>query len=161
MPKHSGAQLSVAIEWGIRTSWPTGVSTLKRAALAALVAEQFKRGALSIAVVGKHRMARLHEEFSGIAGPTDVLTFDLDTQPDEQIVDGEIVVCSDVARQRTTSIRAAVRELALYTVHGILHLAGYDDHDPAAYERMHAREDEILSQLGLGRVFSNGATKHE
>jgi len=154
LPKPTTAQLSVEIEWGIRTSWPAGVSTLRRTALATLEVEGFTEGNLSIAVVGKQRMARLHHEFSGIPGATDVLTFDLGTIVADQFIDGEIIVCSDIARQRSRSIKAAVRELALYTVHGILHLVGYDDHDPAEFERMHAREDELLNRLGLGRVFN-------
>lgn len=156
MPEPAAANLSVEIEWGIRTRWPAGVSTLRRAAEGALAAEGFTAGNLSLAVVGKQRMARLHEDFSGIPGATDVLTFDLGTHPAKHVIDGEIIVCSDVAKQRGRTIKAAVRELSLYVVHGILHLAGYDDHDPAEFARMHAREDEILSQLGLGRVFEEG-----
>ncbi|HQL55899.1 MAG TPA: rRNA maturation RNAse YbeY [Phycisphaerae bacterium] len=43
--------------------------------------------------------------------------------------------------------------MALYVVHGILHLAGYDDHTARDFERMHAREDQLLERLGLGPVF--------
>lgn len=46
-------------------------------------------------------------------------------------------------------------ELSLYVAHGTLHLAGYDDRTPREFARMHRREDELLDELGIGRVFAN------
>ena len=61
------------------------------------------------------------------------------------------------AAARDKTLATARAELALYLVHGLLHLAGYDDRDAAAFRRMHRREDEILATLGLGGVFQDGA----
>lgn len=116
-------------------------------------------------------MTRLHERHSGDPTPTDVLTFDLGTDVRSGRLDGEIVVCADVAfaaarRPRTADSRRpgtraarrpALAELVLYVVHGLLHLSGHDDHEPGAYRRMHAREDEILMSLGWGAVFATPA----
>ena len=115
----------------------------------------FVRGSLSIAVVGARRMARLHFAAMGIRGSTDVLTFDLGTSRRRGLLDAEIVICADEARRRARAptIAAARTELALYVTHGLLHLSGHDDHDPAAFRRMHQREDELLRELGLGAVF--------
>ena len=116
---------------------------------------------LRVAVVGATAMATLHERFMGMAGPTDVMAFDLGTDRRGGIAHGEVVVCSDVARSRTGrrhhSLQAAKAELALYVVHGILHLAGYDDHSAAGSRRMHRREDELLAELGLGPIYHAGA----
>lgn len=105
-------------------------------------------------------MATLHRRYLNRAGPTDVLTFDLGTDRESGRLDGEIVVCADLARREARArggSREAVRnELALYVVHGILHLAGYDDGTPRRAARMHAREDELLADAGLGRVFHAG-----
>ncbi|MDX2199645.1 MAG: rRNA maturation RNase YbeY [Phycisphaerae bacterium] len=145
-----------------------------RTARFVLAAERFTDGELSIAVVGARRMAALHKRFMDIAGATDVLTFDLGTDRRSRMLVGEIVVCVDVAqrqcaetrvgsdrsprRRRAAPSAAEVRkELALYVTHGILHLAGYDDHAAADFRRMHAREDALLAQMGVGRVFSPGA----
>ena len=46
------------------------------------------------------------------------------------------------------------RELLLYIIHGILHCLGEDDHDDDAYARMHAREDDLLEAIGVGRTFA-------
>lgn len=126
---------------------------LRRVAKFALAAEGLHRGEVSIAVVRGRRMARLHAEYSGVPGPTDVLTFDLGSQPEAGIVNGEIVVCSDVARRNARSSAGLHAELALYVTHGTLHLAGYDDAKVSDFRRMHAREDELLRRLGIGPVF--------
>ncbi len=44
---------------------------------------------------------------------------------------------------------APEEELALYVVHGLLHLCGYDDHDEAGVQAMRRRESEILALAGL------------
>jgi len=134
---------------------------LRRVAEHVLLAEGFTRGRLSIAVVGATAMATLNRRFLGRTGPTDVLAFDLGSDRRRGRIDGEVVVCADVARRRAAtlgrSLQAARAELALYVVHGVLHLAGYDDRTPASFCRMHAREDELLGELGLGAVFGTGA----
>lgn len=101
-------------------------------------------------------MARLHADHSGDPTPTDVLTFDLGCDSRRGHIDGEIIVCADVAYAAARR-RGALAELVLYVVHGVLHLAGHDDHADAAYRRMHRREDEILTALGWGPVFAKNS----
>jgi probable rRNA maturation factor len=147
------------VHWQPRNSW-RAVPLLHRVAAHALRAEGFTTGRLSVAVVGATAMATLHQRFLGQPGPTDVLSFDLGTDRRRGHVEGEVIVCADVARRRAArrsrSLQAARAELALYVVHGILHLAGYDDKTAAGFRGMHAREDQILSGLGLGSVFRSG-----
>ncbi|MCH8804625.1 MAG: rRNA maturation RNase YbeY [Planctomycetes bacterium] len=134
---------------------------MERCARRTANAEGFDRGSLSIAVVGAAAMTTLHRLHLGREEPTDVLTFDLGTDCRHGILDGEIVLCADMARRRAAArdktLATARAELALYLVHGLLHLAGYDDRDAATFRRMHRREDEILATLGLGGVFQDGA----
>ena len=69
-------------------------------------------------------------------------------------MDVETVVCVDEARRRAGEMGHTVREeLLLYCVHSLLHVQGYDDVTAAGARRMHAREDEILEAVGVGRVF--------
>lgn len=151
--------LITEVYWQPRNSWQA-VSLLHRVAMHAATAEGFDHGRLSIAVIGATAMATLHRRYLGKSGPTDVLAFDLDTDRAARRIEGEIIICSDIARrraaQRGRSLQTARAELALYLVHGVLHLAGYDDHQARAYRRMHQREDEILCQLNLGPVFGGG-----
>jgi probable rRNA maturation factor len=151
--------LIVEVAWRPRNSW-RAVPLLRRVAEHALRAEGFTTGRLSVAVVGATAMATLHRRFLGLPRPTDVLAFNFNTDRRRGHVDGEVVVCTDVARRRAAvrgrSLQVARAELALYVVHGILHLAGYDDRTPSAFLCMHAREDELLSGLGLGPVYRAG-----
>jgi probable rRNA maturation factor len=151
------AALAIHVAWRLRHDWGAR-PLLARVARLALRAQGFRRGQLSVAVVGARAMTTLHRRYLGLATPTDVLTFDLGGDVDAGRVEGEIVICADVARRcaRPATRAGARAELALYVVHGILHLAGYDDHAATAARAMHAREDALLRRCGLGAVFSRG-----
>ena len=114
---------------------------------------------LSVAVVDDATMSDLHERFLGVAGPTDVLTFELDRDAADRVSEGEVVIClGEAARQAAALGHAVEDELLLYALHGLLHLSGYDDRDECAYRRMHAKEDEVLDALGVGPVFRRGTS---
>lgn len=105
-------------------------------------------------------MAAAHEQYSGIAGTTDVLTFDLAEGGSARgaALDVDILVCVDEARRQGTDRGHEVeRELLLYILHGVLHCLGHDDHDDDAFERMHAEEDRILTAIGVGPTFAERA----
>ena len=115
---------------------------------------------LSLALVGDRRMAELHEQFLGIPGPTDVLTFPLETDRRGGVTAGEVVVCVPQASRRARTEGVSVeRELLLYALHGMLHLAGFDDRTDPDFAAMHRTEDDILTRLGVGPVFSNAGTR--
>ena len=110
---------------------------------------------LSIAVVADETMSQLHASYLGVAGPTDVLTFELDEDESGQVISGEVVICIDEARRQAQLRDSTIdKELLLYALHGLLHLCGFDDRTQAGYRQMHRKEDEILMQLGIGPVFS-------
>ena len=102
-------------------------------------------------------MAELHERFMGIAGPTDVLTFELEHDGRGRILSGEVVVCVPhalrAARQSGVEVK---KEVLLYAIHGMLHLCGFDDRTARDFSAMHQREDEILRAIGVGDVFARG-----
>ncbi|MGO8705302.1 MAG: rRNA maturation RNase YbeY [Candidatus Brocadiia bacterium] len=108
-------------------------------------------GELSLAVVDGREMTRLNRRFTGRRGQTDVLAFPLadGPSPAPQVV-GEIVVnASLAAREARRRGAQPIHELTLYTLHGALHLAGYDDHTPQDRSAMYAREEQILRRAGI------------
>lgn len=128
---------------------------LKRQLLAAHTMIRPPLRELSLALVGDATMSRLHKQYLGIAGPTDVLTFELDHDDLGRVVAGEVVVCVPEARRLAKKLGSTVeRELLLYALHGMLHLAGFDDRTAAGFRQMHRREDDILTRLGVGPVFA-------
>ncbi len=116
-------------------------------------------GELRVRVVGDAEMARAHEKHLGDPGTTDVMTFDLadGSAARGAPVDADLLVCVDEATRQANELGYPVeRELLLYIVHGLLHCLGHDDHDEAAYRRMHDLEDEILEAIGVGATFMPG-----
>jgi probable rRNA maturation factor len=110
---------------------------------------------LSIALVNDARMSELHAQFMGIAGPTDVLTFELEHDAAGNVTAGEVVVCVPEAARQAKARGIELRmELLLYALHGMLHLCGFDDRTAGGFRTMHRREDDILTQLGFGPVFA-------
>ena len=100
-------------------------------------------------------MSEFHERFLSIPGPTDVLTFAIDHDPRGKVTAGEVIICVAEAKRQAQLRKTAVRnELLLYALHGMLHLCGFDDRTEGGYRRMHRAEDRILTQLGIGPVFS-------
>ena len=129
-----------------------GAAWLARVARRALERQGVTRAELSIMVVGDRRMARLHEEWLGISGPTDVITFDLgaDGRGAAAGLRGDIVVSAETARRTARELGWAPRlEVAYYVIHGILHLTGHDDVDPARRRTMRARERTLMRAVGL------------
>jgi len=127
---------------------------------AALERHGVQRGSVSVALVDDPHMARLHGAHLGKNRTTDVLAFNLLEPSSEKgvadrAVDGEIVISTETAiRESALRGHSPEAELALYAVHGALHLLGHDDRTSTDAARMHALEDEILTTAGLGSVFS-------
>ncbi|HUF61150.1 MAG TPA: rRNA maturation RNase YbeY [Verrucomicrobiales bacterium] len=94
--------------------------------------------AIEVSLVDDSTMARLHEEFLHIPGPTDVLSFD----------HGEILVSVDTAAEQAPLHGNSLEdEVLLYILHGLLHLAGYDDADAGSAETMAALQEQLMAQL--------------
>ena len=105
----------------------------------------------TVRIVDDAEMSLAHERFSRVSGSTDVLTFVSDS---DDGVEFDLLACLDEASRRAASFEHDVtRELLLYVVHGVLHAIGHDDHDPDSHARMHAEEDRLLTEIGVGPVY--------
>lgn len=90
---------------------------------------------VTIAFVSDRRIAQLHVDFMGIAGPTDVITFE----------HGDIVISAETARANAAEYGQPVdHEIALYILHGLLHLNGFDDRNARDRKRMHALQTRLF-----------------
>ncbi|MBR0459113.1 MAG: rRNA maturation RNase YbeY [Victivallales bacterium] len=106
-------------------------------------------GVLHIVLTAPATMIRLNESYLNHQGITDVLTFDLRDElldPDECAA--EIYVSPDYAAKACSQFGNSLsRELVLYMVHGMLHLAGEDDLDETSRKSMRAAETRVLNAL--------------
>ncbi len=109
---------------------------------------------LCIKAVDEATIAELNEQWMEKPGPTDVLAFPmdelrpglLDEEPEEGVL-GDLVLCPAVAeRQGQTAGHGTGPELELLTVHGILHLLGYDHAEPEEHREMFGLQDRLLEE---------------
>ena len=108
---------------------------------------------LCIKAVDEATIAQLNEQWMDKEGPTDVLAFPMDElrpglvneDPEEGVL-GDLVVCPEVARRQAEEAGHPVGdELELLTVHGILHLLGYDHAEPEEHKEMFDLQARLLS----------------
>jgi len=140
-----------------RRRWPVSEHSLLDAMAAALRRHRATGARVNLALVDDPEISRLHELHLRQKGPTDVLTFDLrDSVAAKSTIDGEIVASVDTAeREAFRRGHPLDAELSLYAVHGILHLLGYNDQTEEGAADMHRVEDEILTSLGVGPVYTS------
>jgi probable rRNA maturation factor len=112
--------------------------------------------ALSVVITGDEAVRELNRQFRDVDVPTDVLAFGTGEEGDFVVAPGEPAYLGDVIISYPRAVTQAEeyghsinRELALLTVHGVLHLLGYDHTDEAERMEMWARQNEILESLGL------------
>ena len=135
---------------------PISEEAIGQAVRAALSSHACRHANVSVAVIDDHDMARLHESYRGCCEPTDVLSFDLGDDPDDGVIDGEVVVSAQTAaRQAALRKINAEAELLLYVVHGTLHLLGFEDATDRDAAAMHEKEDALLTTLGYGAVYQS------
>ncbi|HZJ06306.1 MAG TPA: rRNA maturation RNase YbeY [Nocardioidaceae bacterium] len=109
---------------------------------------------LCIKVVDEATIATLNQRWMEKSGATDVLAFPMDElrpglvneEPEEGVL-GDLVLCPAVAaRQAADAGHPAETEMCLLTVHGILHLLGYDHADPAEQTEMFSLQGRLLDE---------------
>lgn len=121
---------------------------------------------LSIVLVEQDVMADLHERWMDLAGPTDVMAFPMDeydsSRPDSAgggpALLGDIVLCPMFAGDQARKAGHGLQdELHLLTVHGVLHLLGYDHAEPAEEREMFALQNRILADYQQSLVDADRA----
>ncbi len=134
---------------------PIDRGRLREVARIVLEGEGVVDSEISLAFVDNPTIHRLNARYLQHDEPTDILTFPL-SEPGAKRLAGELVIGAEMAlvhaAERGHDVQA---ELALYVIHGLLHLCGYDDHDDADLREMRARERHYLAVLGLPDISSN------
>jgi probable rRNA maturation factor len=125
-----------------------------------LTAEGRRRASISIALVDHATIHAINRSHLGHDWPTDVISFPL-SEPSEPELAGELVVSAEMAAAVAAQIGVEPRdELALYVVHGLLHLCGYDDTSEPKAAAMRRRERELLGACGRPEPIDRGAAAH-
>jgi len=137
--------MTISVAWDVEPR-PLADSDVQAAARAAADHGGQPELELAIVFVDEDFLCGLHQRFLDDPSPTDVLSFDLGQGPGPE---GEVYVSVDRAREVSTARSTSLqRELALYVVHGVLHLCGFDDQSDGDREAMRAAERSVLQSLG-------------
>jgi probable rRNA maturation factor len=122
---------------------------MREVARAVLEGENVADAEVSLAFVDNATIHRLNQRYLSHDEPTDVLTFPL-SEPGAKRMAGELVIGAEVAKAQAQSRGHDVQaELALYVIHGLLHLCGYNDTSASHEAAMRERERHYLKALAL------------
>ena len=139
---------------------------LIRLARSVLVQEQVAAAEISIAILDDAQIHDINRQFLNHDYPTDVISFVLECSLVEprpssvsrngirrgcgKSIEGEVVISAETAASNAARYATDPQhELALYLVHGLLHLCGYDDLTPQEKRLMRRREAEALAGSGI------------
>lgn len=128
---------------------------IKRAGEAALRHEG-RSGEITVLLTDDKTIHEMNRDFRHVDRPTDVLSFpssegeQLMQTPDAYL--GDIAISLETAQRQAEEYgHALTRELSFLTVHGALHIMGYDHMDDAEREAMFALQEHILEEIGETR----------
>jgi probable rRNA maturation factor len=151
--------IEVANECGVAVD-ESALASVARHVLAAMRVNPAAE--LSIMVVTTEVMTELHERWMDEPGPTDVMAFPMDELVDESrrpdapeigpALLGDVVLCpAFAAAQARKAGHGLGDELALLTVHGVLHLLGYDHGEPEQEREMFGLQNALLAEWQSAR----------
>jgi len=109
-----------------------------------------KSGKINVVLVDSDTIGQYNRDFLQHDYPTDTISFPTEYRQDEGHLEGEVLVCTEIAQERAEEFSwTADEELLLYVVHGMLHLIGYDDTDAEQQAKMQEKERDYLATLGI------------
>ena len=141
-------------------SFPEEIEANVRAA-AEMVGQLYgvENGEVSVTLTNNEYIHTLNNEDRGIDRPTDVLSFALNESEEPEMVDGpavnvlgDLIISVERAEEQAADYGHSLRrEVAFLTVHGMLHLLGYDHMEDEEREEMEAEQRFVMEKLGIPR----------
>ena len=109
-----------------------------------------RSGKINVVLVESNTIQQYNRDFLQHDYPTDTISFLTEDRRNEGHLEGEVLACTEVAKERAGEFGwADEEELLLYVVHGMLHLIGFDDATPEQRTVMQEKERSYLATLGI------------
>lgn len=117
-----------------------------------------RKGEVSLVFVDDDYIQQLNREYRGIDSPTDVLSFSMvEGEPliheqEDELILGDVVISLETARRQCKEYgHSLYQEVAYLTIHGVLHLLGYDHQEEQEKQEMQNKEQIIIKNLKFFR----------
>jgi len=109
-----------------------------------------RSGKINVVLVDSDTIQQYNRDFLQHDYPTDTISFPTEDRRNEGYLEGEVLVCTEVAHERAKEFGwTPEEELLLYVVHGMLHLIGFDDATSEQQAAMQEQERTYLAILGI------------
>lgn len=144
--------LHLAVGYGVsRAGLPASASFRRWVEAALRGAKRRKRTELAIRIVGESEGRTLNRDYRGKDYATNVLSFPVELPPEIVLpLIGDLAICAPVVQREAAEQGKLPRDhWAHLTIHGVLHLLGYDHIEDAQAQTMEALETRILAGLGI------------
>lgn len=123
--------------------------------------EEIGEAEVSVSFVGNEKIQDINRDYRGKDQPTDVISFAMEEEGEGEVpiqgldqprMLGDIIISLDRTKEQAADYgHSFERELGFLAVHGFLHLLGYDHMDEQEEKKMFAKQDAILTRLGITR----------
>ena len=157
MPRAARKTKNVAPEFSLSVQFASDADALPgRAQVRRWVAAALEHAAeITVRIVDAEEAQALNQDYRDKAYVPNVLTFEYG-EISPGILGGDVVICAPVVeREAREQGKPAKHHYAHMTIHGVLHLQGYDHIDPAEAEIMESREIAILKQFHIPNPYSS------
>ncbi len=112
--------------------------------------EKLKKCAFNVIIVEDEEIKKINKKYRNLNEPTDVLSFELDFNFLNLKILGDVYISIDRARDQALKYNhSLLRELSFLTVHGLLHLLGYNHETKEEEKVMFEKQELILSEYGI------------
>ncbi|MEZ5544226.1 MAG: rRNA maturation RNase YbeY [Lysobacteraceae bacterium] len=151
MTSRPALELEMAVSYALPRRGLPSAASFRRWTQAALE-NRIKRADLALRIVDEREGRALNRHYRGKDYATNVLSFPAELPSGVELpILGDIVLCAPVvAREAAEQGKPLNAHYAHLTVHGVLHLLGFDHEDPLDADAMEALERQILASLGIG-----------
>jgi probable rRNA maturation factor len=126
-----------------------------------VLTDQNQHSEIVVRLVDKAESAELNQQYRHKPGPTNILSFPFEAPAGiETDLLGDLVICAPlIAEEALDQQKEAADHWAHITIHGILHLLGYDHIDEVEAEEMEALEIKLLNMLHIANPYQEVSTQ--
>ena len=146
--RDSAPEIDIQVASPLWAAQPRAEETV-RAAIAAAASACKATGEVSVLLTDDASIRALNRDWRKIDKPTNVLSFPAAEQADGKLLGDIVIGYETLAREAADEQRDVLHHLAHLTVHGFLHLIGYDHQTDAQADEMEGLESRIMRSMNL------------